>query len=263
MAAKELMTWVPQARRWMKKLPIELQKKLGKALVAVSCRQLRIKPATKEGSRAAANEWWLAFVAEHAEPSLPKQSYWAEQRVKMAAWYRSMGNEAAAQAIEAVEDSDLNMTFAGNQVASRVWHDRIENQAKPAAPERQLGEQIQSFLAHKKPKMSVGGWDNLRRALNRLSNFVGADKAIDELTSPVIVAFHDYLQKDSDLSDGSKGDIQTGARQFINHLVESELIPMPGKLKSRSLRFSREATQIVVFDVPELQNIYRHSVDRT
>ncbi len=56
MPSPELMTWIPERRQWTKRY-------MGRRYY-VSCRQLGIKPETKEASLHAANQWWRDKQAE-------------------------------------------------------------------------------------------------------------------------------------------------------------------------------------------------------
>jgi integrase len=270
------MTWQPGSKRWVKKVPAQLQSAVGKTLVAVSCRQLGTK-STKEASLAAANDWWKSFLSHHAPKEPPRRPYWEQRRDDMARWYRCQNDEDAAKLVEQQSLDELRKQFVeelGEKIAAHqlglsisdeasIWSDRISTLSKKVQGERALSRHLQEFLDHKKVSVSLGRWDNLRSHLRRFETFVGHDQAIDELTSATLVGFFDHLKATDTLNDYAKRDTFTTAKQFIRHLVELDLIAAPGKLTSRSLSFVVEQADIVVFSTDELKKIYDKAVDRT
>ncbi len=266
MALKELMGWNPTARRWFKKYA-------GK-MFAVSPRQLGTE-ATKEASRAAANRWWEAKLAElNPTADAPAPSHWATERTKMASYLRSIGEHDRALQTEKMSDQDSRNAFIESLTETIVAHrlginveaiedrailkDRIAEPTDETPAERTIKHQVQLFLDHKKRGISIGHWDNMRRELVKFINFVGEDQSIDAINSLLIQSYYDSL----DPSQRSSQAAFATAKQFIENLTELDLIPVPSKLRSRSLPFTVVRAEIKKYEIAELKNLFDHANER-
>ncbi len=149
MAAKETMSW--SAGRWHKKVPMEYREIAGRKHVAVSPKQLRM-PATKEGSRAAANAWYETQLNEWQATTIALQpSHWQKVRAARVGWLRTHNQIEDAAELESKSDAEMQADFVeklatelvafhrgekgttAGMVEEQIWDDRLARTITPAA----------------------------------------------------------------------------------------------------------------------------------
>ena len=273
MAPKQLMTWSGTQRRWFKKYRSKV--------VSVSCRQLGVPP-TKEASRQAANDWWKKRETELArklEPPAP--THWAERRQEIADFLRSEGEIEAAKRIESKTESEIKNDFVDQLADKIVMHKLgidaeplrqsavIQYRSKQAVPqERTIKAQITLLLAFIQSKAehnakSVGRWGAMKTHLSIFQDWFGANTAIDEISNATLRDYYMFVLQNQTWSRDYKHSVFGSARQFIRHLGEEELIPLPGKIDSKDFAFGRAKKTPKRFELDEIKAILDSATDRT
>ena len=284
MAAKELMGWNADQKRWFKKYRGKMH--------AVSCRQLG-SPPTKDASRQAANEWWearekeLGIEVEPApiDPAIYRQSI--EPVEKMIAWWSFMGNTGVAEALQRnlantrlkimrgeeltlAEAQPINTVYHVDS-APEVWKDRfrtLEHQKKKVAKDRTISAHIKTWLEHKQTQalagvLSVGRWGAAKSHLVHFEAWIGGETSIDAIQSETLVGFYHFLLEKKEWSKVYKSSVFVTAKSFIRSLGEHDLISLPGKLASKDFRFGGGVKKIRTFEPEELQTLLAEATEQT
>jgi hypothetical protein len=281
MSAKELMTW--SGGRWHKKVPIEYRAAAGKTHVTVSPRMLRM-PATKEGSRNAANAYWVGLVEQwHSVPSVPGPTHWAKEREARSEFYQAKNDHESAQEVESLTDEQMCAEFVDSMAdelvlhrlgvssesikRSAIWADRLR-QSSIAPVERTIGSHVKLFLAFKESeveggKIKASRWGSMKAHLEHLVVWAGGNAVIDDLTSAKLLAFYAFLQKSKGFSSYYKRDIFATTKEFIAHICDLELIPTPKNLRSKQLVFVKDPVKPEVFAIADLITLLSRATERT
>lgn len=276
MPVKELMGWVTSQKRWVKKYR-------GKQHF-VSPRQLGLKGASKEASRAAANEWWERKLQElEATPSEPPRESWeALRRRELADLLRSDGDVDAAKLIEVQSDDDTRKEFV-SQLADKIVAHKLEinveaieqvavlrdRMARKAAPkDRTIRFHVAAFLKHKETQansdvVSVGRWGTLKSHLQIFQEWIGGDTAIDQITSQAAKGYYQYLLGSDEWAGIYKRSVFVSMKTFTRGLAQEGLIPLPANLDSKDFRFPDKSKKIKTFAMDELRELLAVSTERT
>lgn len=251
MAQQYLMTWRAAGRRWIKQYK--------GVFYAVSCRQLGIKPDTREASAEAANAWWTAKLRELEEtpPALSEQELQANAfRVwSMVQDWQRLDEASRARFVTAI-------LGPGHYPAQQ------ENAPEPD-PERTMRAQVQAWLggleeACRAGQISAGRWDAYRRNIDRFVEFVGGDALLATINEEAVEGYFTQLTVQVGAGRCAPSYAQTllmTARQFIAHAAAEGRIPVPSNLRARHLRFALPNAEGKVFTVAEVQALLRACED--
>ncbi len=294
MPAKESMTWVPNQKRWMKfyrgksyavscrQLGTDATKEASRSAAndwwagrLASLQVAAPKPQHKlyqeigklvswyqrngdEGGRLAAHQdfkWADILPPEMVDEENP--SAIIDAVIDFNNGEIAKGNTGPNDIATMKDLICLASTVADDLGNTRLWADRL----KPVETSKTIGHHAERFLAHKKAKMSLSGWDNLRRYLGKFIAFMGADQSIDSLTSLTWVSYIDHIAN-LDIQEISKRDIKSAAKSFCDDLIENVLIPRFGKLESKSLRFRVARKKVRTLPVTHIADLYEAGKDR-
>ncbi len=284
MGAKELMTWVPGRKRWMKFYKGKMR--------AVSCRQLGIDPPTKEGSRSAANKWWeqkqVEIDKQHEKPNQKQYERVLGIRRRMAAWFKAnlKENPIHRQGLEQqeVEIRRLEHVFetetdpppltrydeplAGMASEGKaVWNDRFRQMeaGEEATPtDRTIGFWGDKWTDRKRDLARAGeiAPDRLgcyKYAMDCFAKWCGRERSIDDLTYQLMEDWHGWLLGEiGKKKQGNGGMARSYAKErldvskhFVFWLSDRELIPLPRNVANpRTLRIKLERGSHKVNIVP-------------
>jgi integrase len=253
MARKLLMTWMAPTRRWAKKYR-------GK-MYFVSCRQLG-EEETKEGSAAAANDWWEAKLKE-IESSLPEVTEQDRRANAFRVW--AMVQDWAQLDEESRERLVDSLVGAGQYRKIKAQAEAVvESAVKATPPERTVTAQVaewEKFLraACRAGQMSEGRFDAYRRNVAVFAQWAGPEAAIDAIDEAKLEGYFTHLSVQVAAEKYSPSYAHTllmTAKQFISRLAELKLILLPGNIRSRRLRFNHTApAQIETFTVEEVRSL--------
>ncbi|HEY7155765.1 MAG TPA: tyrosine-type recombinase/integrase [Gemmataceae bacterium] len=240
MAKKYLMTWMAPTRRWVKKFK-------GK-MYFVSCRQLGIEDENKEASADAANDWWRAKQKE-LESAPPTEAEVRANAIKVWSMVQDWGmlDEAAR---EKLVDGILG---EGQYQKLKQQAAAIEEQVHAPLPGRSIREQVETW---KKlllaicgaGQMSAGRYDAYCRNIEPFADWAGPDAAIDTIDEAKLEGYFTHLSVQVTTGKYSANYAHTllmTAKQFVSRLAEQKLIPLPGNIRSRRLRFNHSAPKKV------------------
>jgi len=251
MARKQLMTWVPNQRRWIKKHK-------GK-MYAVSCKQLG-RPDTKEDSLAAANEWWESKEKEiDAAPP-------TEQDVRANAFKGWSMVQDWGQLDEASREKLVDSLVGAGQ------YQRIKTQAdgvvaaavRATPPDRTVQAQVEAWKTLlrgvcQSGQMSEGRFDGYCRNIGKFMTWIGPEVAIDAIDEAKLEGFFNSLSIQVGAQQYSPNYahlLLMTAKQFISRLAEMKLIPLPGNIRSRRFRFNHSApAKIETFSQEEVRQM--------
>ena len=263
MALVYTMSWVASTSQW--------QKRYGKKLYAVSCKQLGLPRHlwTKEGSRQEANAWWQAKQAE------------LDGQAGDAAAERLL--VSAADRILAGEDKQAVLMETAKGVLGQEGYDEIVAAAEakadrlfaPGPPTgRGLSVWVDKWKETLAAKVASGGIDETRRAAyaNEIGKFlVWAESqkvvGIDQLTAPILSDLHTHLlnkvgERMEARKRGERGGLSphyahsifATAKQFITWLaVDKDLIALPKNIASKNMRIAIGKKKIKTFGPEEVQ----------
>jgi integrase len=252
MAKKCLMTWQAKTRRWAKKHKAKLY--------FVSCKQLCVKPETKEASIDAANAWWEAKLAELESSGAPQPT---PEDLRINA-FKVWGMVQDWQHLDEASREKLVDSLVGAGQYRKLKeqaNSSLDAILNPAA-DRQIAAQVDSWLgmlkgATKAGQMSGSRWDSYRRNIEKFKEFMGASSPIDAINEARVEGFFNDLSVHVGAGKYSPSYAHTllmTAKQFIAYLAEKKLIVAPGNLRSRRLRFNHSAAaKVEVFSAAEVQ----------
>jgi integrase len=233
------MTWVPGSRRWRK-----LYK--GK-WYAVSCRQLGCEE-TKDASWRLANEWWERErgTADSAPPTEDDRRANAFKVWSMVQDWDGFDEESR----ERLVDSILG---AGQYRKIRGQAETLVAAVKAPAAGRSVAEHVgewENFLRStcRAGQMSEGRFDAYCRNIDVFTRWAGPESAIDAIDESKIEGYFTHLSVQVSAGKYSPSYAHTllmTAKQFISRLAERKLIPLPGNIRSRRLRFNHSAPRTI------------------
>lgn len=253
------MTYVPSQKRWTKWYR-------GKVF-SVSCKQLGTSPG-KEASWLAANSWWTAKQAE-----LDAQ----EQQAKPDPKWTAIVTGLEASGVQVQSRADLFQGLAEilsraevpqafiNAVLGEQRTKQIDNTINglfgTVEASRQVGEQVESWLSVLRASVQAGNFKPGRFAsykthIGKFRNWLGNDTAIDALTSAKVEEFWAYLAGQVSEKKAAPAYARLSlmtATQFIEHLADKGLIPLPGNLRNRRFRFADAPKEVITFTDDEVK----------
>jgi len=261
-----LMSYVAAQKRWTKWYR-------GKTY-SVSCKQLGC-PASKEGSRAAANQWWESKQAEidaAAQPekeALPRPGTPEAQLALLGKWLgRPVENELEATAafLEIMQHNPPEIFYQAFLGPEKVGQLRtaVDNAIEqPADQHRTVVAQVDSWLNVLRVSIRPGGidvsrWETYSRAIAIFRDWIGKDSPIDAITAPKLEEYWAWLslqvQEKRYSSSYAKGLLMT-AKQFINRLGELGLIPLPGNIRAKRLKIPDSPKAVETLALEEVQTL--------
>jgi len=128
----------------------------------------------------------------------------------------------------------------------------------------------------------VTTFDGYRVNIHRFRDWIGSGRAIEIITAPKFEEFYKYLlgevakrreweKQNVALPPGEKRPgisskyaklIFTTTKMFIGHLAELSLIPLPGNIRSKALRFNGGMKKIKTFKPDEFRALYSACVTK-
>jgi hypothetical protein len=245
MPAAELMTWVKARKGWMKKYKGRMY--------SVSCKQLGCPPS-REHSREAANQWWLAKLAtlETSPPPKPNGVHYKrviEIRRRMAQWFRDhLGQdplhqkgmdmaEAEADRLQTLFDASDNPPpltrydepfYGMSQGGQSIWHDRFRHDRKDPAPkERTIGHWVARWIDNQKARanakeISTDRYSSYRYAIEHFGQWAGGENDIDTIDHDKVEQYYNHLldliaKRDKD-PKGKAGQSKSYSKARLNAL---------------------------------------------
>jgi integrase len=248
------MTWVPSGRRWTKKYK--------GTWYAISCKKLKA-PETKEGSWKAANAWWEAKQKEidDAPPAPP-----SEQEVKINAFKVWSMVEDWKQLDEASRERLVDALVGAGQyqrfMAQAQQMDEAAAEATP--PDRTIGAQRDAWVKFLRGvcsagQMSEGRYDAYVRNVGVFVRWAGPQTPIDAIDEAKLEGYFTHLSLQVGAEKYSASYAHTllmTAKQFVSRMAELKLIPLPGNIRSRRLRFNHSAAaKIETFTAEEVRGL--------
>jgi integrase len=199
----------------------------------VTCEELGTAARTKEATLALANEWWRKKLLEIDGPA-PQDD--TEAFIE-AALNGPPDDDSAAEA-HAVAD-ELMQGFTGVTTYKRAVEALRVGLSRPAKiPERSVAACGQNFLDLIRGTVRPRSFEEIHAfilSLNDSPLLKGQDD-ISVLDEALVERFYLRL-RDGPLSPGRKKKHFSFLRRFISYLAERKVIPTPGNLYSRTLRF--------------------------
>ena len=251
MARKEHMTWQPGTARFFKKFK-------GK-MYTVSCRKLGCAP-TKEAGMAAANAWWEAkeagLAAAPPEPTPDDREANAVKVWAMVNEWQQLDDETRQVLVD-------SLVGAGQFDKLKAQTGRVVDAAVAATPpERTVLAQVDAWkaLLHgvcRAGQMSEGRYDAYSRNVAKFADWLGPETAVDGIDEAKLEGFFNHLP--GQVAAGAYAPtyahtLLMSARQFVSRLAEMKLIPLPGNIRSRRMRFNHSApTEIETFTPAEVR----------
>lgn len=251
MARKYKMTWQPSTRRWFKKHK-------GK-IYAISCRQLGC-PETKEGSGAAANEWWESRIQE-IETAPPTEADLKANAFKVWEMVQNWSqiDEASRQKlVDSLVGEGQYQKLRGQAEAM------VESAVKATPTDRTVAAQVKAWTdllrsACQSGQMSEGRFDAYCRNIRPFADWIGQQSAIDMINESKLEGFFNFLSQKvlaKAYSPAYAHTIMMTTKQFVSRLAEMKLIPLPGNIRSRRFRFNHSSpTKIEIFSVEEVRSL--------
>jgi integrase len=245
------MTWQASTRRWFKKYK--------GTVYAVSCRQLRCPP-TKEGSAAAANEWWEKKVEEIKTAPATEQELRANAfRVwSMVQDWERLDEASREKLVDA-------LVGAGQYQKLKAQTEQVVASAAQAAPpDRTVKAQVEAWQTLlrgvcQSGQMSEGRFDAYCRNVGNFVEWVGPETAIDAIDEAKLEGFFNHLSVQvaaEKYSPNYAHTLMMTAKQFVSRLAELRLIPLPGNIRSRRFRFNHSApARIETFTLEEVRRM--------
>ncbi len=298
MPAVELMTWVPDQKRWMKWYR-------GK-MYARSPRQLDTE-STKEASRTAANEWWekkqtvideaLGAAKKHPAHVIKHYQGAMENHRLYAKWQRRYGDSTqAAEESEAIVEwlrealkSDtppyplqpmqfspvMDLTVTNHHEYVR-WRERFaqirrEEKAETAPPpENTIRAHIDDYLAFRRGKVAsgrntLGTFDTYRGRLLVFRKWIDPLASIDTLNEAIWERFYSHLAQQvaqKEMTQSTMVGTMNAAREFIRSRWERKFIDLPRNLNSRALAVSPALQDIILFTKEEIKKLFAKALPR-
>jgi integrase len=251
MARKFLMTWMAPTRRWAKKYK--------GSMYFVSARQLGVEE-TKEGSAAAANDWWEAKRKELDEtpPVVTEQDRKANA---FKVWsvvqdWPQLDEDSRERLVD-------SLIGAGQYRRLKEQAGAVVDAAVKATPkDRTVSAQVAAWTAFLRSacqsgQMSEGRFDAYCRNVGAFTEWAGPQSAIDCIDEAKLEGFFTHLSAQVAAREYSPSYAHTllmTAKQFISRLAELKLITLPGNIRSRRLRFNHSApAKIETFTAEEVR----------
>ncbi|MEI7924458.1 MAG: hypothetical protein WCJ40_21330 [Planctomycetota bacterium] len=251
MARKYKMTWQSSTRRWFKKYK-------GK-IYTISCRQLGC-PETKEGSGAAANDWWESRIQE-IETAPPTEADLKANAFKVWEMVQNWSqiDEASRQKlVDSLVGEGQYQKLKGQAEAM------VETTVKATPTDRTVAAQVEAWTnllrsACQSGQMSEGRFDAYCRNIRPFADWIGQQSAIDIINESKLEGFFNFLSQKvlaKAYSPAYAHTMMMTTKQFVSRMAEMKLIPLPGNIRSRRFRFNHSApTKIEIFSVEEVRNL--------
>jgi len=245
-AKKYRMTWVESARRWRKRWR-------GK-WYAVSCRQLGTAE-TKEASWRAANAWWDKVEGETSgdEALAARVALFVKLRDNLG----GLPEEERRRLVDGISGPGAYERFLAHA-------DSVISGGLAARPERAVSANVEAWkalleTACRAGQLSPGRVDAYGRNINVFIAWLGEGASIDDIDEGKVEAFFSFLAAKVAAGDYSRvyaHGLFATAKQFIAWLGERRLIPVPGNLRSRRLRFGvNTARKVEVYTADEVRSL--------
>jgi integrase len=245
------MTWVPKGRRWTKKYR--------GTWYAVSCRRLGTPP-TKESSWRAANDWW-ANQQRSIDNAPPSEEELRANAIRVWSMVQDW-TVLDGQSRERIVDS---LVGVGQYQKIKAQADAmIASAMRAPPPERTVKHQVVSWKrllrgVCQSGQMSEGRYDAYCRNIAVFMDWIGEQSSIDAINEAKLEEFFNHLAQQVVARNYAPSYAHTllmTAKQFISHLAELKLIPLPANVRSRRFRFNHTAPiKIETFTVAEVRQM--------
>lgn len=263
------MTYVPGQKRWIKVYK-------GKAH-SVSCRQLGCLPS-KEASWLAANQWWDyrkkeidAATAPNPEQVATKQIAATLDGLDVNLLRELVAKADAAKVLLAsledrAERGEVGPAVVGFEMNTGMITRAAKKLNPDAAPERTVAAQVKRWLAMLMAGgMKTGTVQYYRYSIARFAAWIGQTADVEGITGTKLEEFFGYLGvqvAERKMAVGTAAETMKSVRQFVGRLAELSVIPLPGNLNSRRLKFEVGTTTITTFTDDEVKRVLASCVGR-
>ncbi|HUE17170.1 MAG TPA: hypothetical protein VMR25_23660, partial [Planctomycetaceae bacterium] len=279
MSSGELMGWNVKEKRWHKKH----EKKpyaVGCPTLAKMYPNLYVGP-TKEGSRAAANQWWrdklVQLVVEAQQDRRQHADYWqAELNGHKArhAWYVAQGDETGQndeqQQIETVElilgrsslpdpleaygTSPLTTpAYKSTAVDAALWTDRLARSVKPAQ-QHSVTALVALFLKTRESDCRPDRVYNLSKHLAHFTGWIDCED-IRKVNGLTLVNFRTHIL--GKVGRDRANNVMSTLKRFMWWCYEIEAIDEhPRNLKSRDLRIEFPPKSVKIWSHDQLKLLF-------
>ncbi len=293
MPPTEYMSWSRKEKRWHKEYR-------GKHYTR-SPRQLAM-PKTREGSRQAANAWWVQKQDEvdassaHKHPNHIIRHYSdATRRHRLfAKWQRKYGDKRMAAKSEALVEwlqvqlkSEAPTFPLSKWQEDPVWEDRMDARKEliwldrfnqigkdEASTETPLQDTIKTHIedylrdrkaGQKQGAMSLGSLQTLTHRLNVFTKWVDGEAPIETINELLLREFYLYLVDELDkgsISRSTAKAVLANTKRFIKSRWELRLIDLPRNFDSKNLSIKDSPTTIIILTANEVDYLIKESQDR-
>lgn len=272
MPFKEEMSWDASKKRWHRMHKGTMYRVTASKL-AEDKSLPKVDGATRDGSRAAANEWWLRKLTElEGKPSrvsalvgmvLPEDDLRTRARELAEQVRRRDAGIEAVLAETLRHDDGLNFMLDCRAIARNPEVDKLVQIGKPApAPaERAVKANAERFLSVTMRRVKPLTFREIRQFMNALVAELGKDADVSVIDEAKVESV--FLNLDAaDLSDGTKKKQWGFFRRFAAYLTEKKLIGMPGNLYSKLYKFKAGAAAVRKYDTAEVRKVLKGLTDR-
>jgi hypothetical protein len=280
MSSAGLMGWNVKEKRWHKKH----QKRpyaVGCPTLAKMYPNLYVGP-TKEGSRAAANQWWreklVELVLESQQDRRPHADYWQAERnghKARHAWYADQGDEMGQndeqQQIESVElilsrpslpdpleaygdsPSTIPGTYKSTALDAELWADRLARNVKPSQ-QHSIVALVTLFLKTRESDCRPDRIYNLSAHLAHFTGWTDNDD-IRKVNGLTLVNFRTHIL--GKVGRSRANNVMSTVKRFMWWCYEIEAIDKhPRNLKSRDLTISVPPQTVKVWSHQQLKLLF-------
>ncbi|WP_166823910.1 tyrosine-type recombinase/integrase [Thalassoroseus pseudoceratinae] len=159
------------------------------------------------------------------------------------------------------------------RIQQRVWQDRIESSAEPANPDLRFSHQLDLLLAEEQKRvqagtLSAGRFTSKRVNLKHFGQWFGSTRAVDEITSEVILAYRQFLLEaigEQTLARATAHNRLQDATAMIRRLWRADLLTnLPRVLtgNTRELAIGTDTRRPEFFTVSEVQTCLKNANER-
>jgi hypothetical protein len=290
MPSAELMGWNAKGKRWFKRMPTEFLKPgipkmqvAGCPTLAKTYPQIFIE-ATKEGSRAAANQWWrdklVELTVESTKDERQHADYWRheldEHKARLS-WSDSQGNDEGRDdeqrqvaLVEGILDrttlpdpnewsfragSTIPADYKSTAADAALWADRLSHNTKPGQ-KHSVTALVTMFLKERESDSREDRLYNLTKHLEHLTRYLETDdiRLVKGLTLTGFKA--DLLTK---VGDERAQNVMSTVVRFLWWCYEAEAIhELPRNIRSKSLKVEIGAKEILPWDLDQVKLLFEN-----
>jgi len=281
---KEEMSWDASKKRWHR-MHRGVMYRVAASKLGEDKSLPGVEDYTRDGSRAAANEWWRRkeFELEGRPARVEALRRMLSPEDELRRQVRELAEKLRArdQALEDLGDAailkgavidcppgdslefSVDLREANRELARRPEIDQLALVGKPApAPtERTVRANAERFLAVVMGSTKALTYREIRQYLDTLVADLGKDTDVAVLDEGKVEGVFLRL-KAADLSQGTKKKRWGFFKRFVEYLAEKKLLGLPGNLYSKPFKFKVEAAAVKKYDTAEVRNVLAVLTDR-